>query len=172
MTMDFIQKQMLSDTIYISPKDMNIKNINGIILVKLKQLRENKCNTNGIILQKSIKLINKTIGKISTIDTSSKIVYNIRYKCEIINPTIGNKIECYINNISKMGIIAYIKMDKIINNYNGPNTLEDSPLIIIIPSDDVKGIDKLKENDKIEIEVIASRIKFNANKIQIIGKIK
>ena len=77
MTMDFIQKQMLSDTIYISPKDMNIKNINGLILVKLKQLRENKCNMNGIILQKSIKFINKTIGKISTIDTSSKIVYNI-----------------------------------------------------------------------------------------------
>ena len=37
-------------------------------------------------------------------------------------------------------------MDKIINNYKGPNTLEDSPLILIIPIDDVKGIDKLKEN--------------------------
>ena len=172
MTVEYIQKQMLTDTIYINPKDLNIKNINGLILVKLKQLRENKCNSNGIILQKSIKFINKTIGKISTIDTSSKIVYNIRYECDLINPTIGNKIECYINNISKMGIIAYIKMDNIINNYNGPNTLEDSPLIVIIPIDDVKEIDKLQVNDKIEIEVIASRIKFNANKIQIIGKIE
>ena len=63
-------------------------------------------------------------------------------------------------------------MDNIINNYNGPNTLEDSPLIVIIPIDDVKEIDKLQVNDKIEIEVIASRIKFNANKIQIIGKIE
>ena len=71
-----------------------------------------------------------------------------------------------------MGIIAYIKMDKIIKDYKGPNTLEDSPLIIIIPIDDVKEIDKLEVNDKIDIEVIASRIKFNANKIQIIGKIE
>ena len=87
--MEYIQKQILTDTIYINPKDMNIKNINGLIMVKLKQLKENKCNTNGIILEKSIKFINKTIGKISTIDTSSKIVYNVRYECEIINPTIA-----------------------------------------------------------------------------------
>ena len=169
--MEYIQKQILSDTIYINPTDINIKNINGLVLVKLKQLRENKCNTNGIILQNSIKFIKKTIGKICTIDTSSKIVYNIKYECNIINPTIGNKIECYINNISKMGIIAYIKMDEIIKDYEGSNTLEDSPLIIIIPIEDVKEINKLQINDKIDIEVIASRIKFNANKIQIIGRI-
>ena len=71
-----------------------------------------------------------------------------------------------------MGIIAYIKMNKIIKDYRGSNTLEDSPLIIIIPIDDIKEIDKLQVNDKIDIEVIASRIKFNANKIQIIGKIE
>jgi hypothetical protein len=170
--MEYIQKQMLTDTIYINPKDINIKNINGLILVKLKQLRENKCNSNGIILQNSIKFVSKRIGKVSSIDTSSKIVYNIRYECEIINPTIGNKIECYIDNISKMGIIAYIKMNSIIKDYIGSNTLEDSPLIIIVPNEDVIQIDKLQVNDKINVDVIASRIKFNANKIQIIGKIQ
>ena len=70
-----------------------------------------------------------------------------------------------------MGIIAYIKNEDIIKNYNGTNTLEDSLLIIIIPIDDIPNIDKFKINEKIKIEVIASRIKFNANKIQIIGKI-
>ena len=170
--MEYIQKQMLTDTIYINPKDINIKNINGLILVKLKQLRENKCNSNGIILQNSIKFVSKRIGKVCSIDTSSKIVYNIRYECEIINPTIGNKIECYIDNISKMGIIAYIKMNSIIKDYIGSNTLEDSPLIIIVPNEDVIQIDKLQVNDKINVDVIASRIKFNANKIQIIGKIQ
>jgi len=169
--MDYIQKQILSDTIYLNPIDINIKNINGIVLVKLKQLRENKCNTNGIILKNSIQFIKKTIGKISTIDTSSKIVYNIIYECNIINPTIGNKIECYINNISKMGIIAYIKMNELIKDYNGPNNMEDSPLIIIIPIDYINNINKLQVNDKINIEVVASRIKFNANKIQIVGKL-
>lgn len=168
--MEYIQKQILTNSIYINPNEINIKNINGLIMVKLKQLKENKCNTNGIILQNSIKLINKVLGKISTIDTSSKIIYNVRYECQVLNPTIGNKIECYINNISKMGIIAYIKVNEIIKNYKGVNTLEDSPFIIIIPIDAVRNIDKLQVNDKIKIEVIASRIKFNANKIQIIGK--
>ena len=36
-------------------------------------------------------------------DISSKILYNVRYECDIINPTIGNKIDCYINNISQTG---------------------------------------------------------------------
>ena len=40
-----------------------------------------------------------------------------------------------------MGIIAYIKNEDIIKNYNGTNTLEDSLLIIIIPIDDIPNID-------------------------------
>ena len=171
MATKYIQKQILTDTIYINPKNLNIKNINGLILIKLKQLRENKCNSNGIILEKSIKFINKTIGKISSIDTSSKVIYNIRYECDILNPTIGDEIDCYINNISKMGIIAYIKNEDIIKNYKENSTFENSLLIIIIPINDIINIDKFKINEKIKIEVVASRIKFNANKIQIIGRI-
>ena len=65
----------------------------------------------GYILQDSVKFINKTMGKISTINISSKIVYNVRYECDVLNPSSRWwDIECYINDISKMGIIAYIKM--------------------------------------------------------------
>ena len=168
--MEYIQKQILTDSIYINPKDINVKNINGIILLKLKELKENKCNSNGIILKNSIKLIKKNIGKISTIDTYSKLIYNIKYECLLINPTNGDKIECYIDNISKMGIIAYIKMNEFKKDYNDKNTLDTSPLIIIIPIDNVLNITKYNVNDKIEIEVVASRIKYNSDKIQIIGK--
>ena len=58
--MEYIQKQILTDSIYINPKDINVKNINGIILLKLKELKENKCNSNGIILKNSIKLIKES----------------------------------------------------------------------------------------------------------------
>ena len=166
--MEYIQKQILTDSIYINPKDINVKNINGIILLKLKELKENKCNSNGIILKNSIKLIKKNIGKISTIDTYSKLVYNVKYECLLINPTNGDKIECYIDNISKMGIIAYIKMNEYKKKYK--DTLDTSPLIIIIPIDNVLNIKKYNVDDKIEIEVVASRIKYNSDKIQIIGK--
>lgn len=163
--MDSITKQILSDTIHINPKDLNVKNINGLILVKIKQLRENKCNSVGYILQDSVKFINKTMGKISTINISSKIVYNVRYECDVLNPSIGDEIECYINDISKMGIIAYIKMP------NSENLFQNSPLIIVIPLEHVKHIEKYNKNDKINVIILATRIKFNSNKIQIIGKI-
>ena len=44
MTMDFIQKQMLSDTIYISPKDMNINK--GDLTASLLNLK-NYVNNNS-----------------------------------------------------------------------------------------------------------------------------
>ena len=163
--MDTTTEQLLTDTIHLNPKDLNVKNINGLILVKIKQLRENKCNSVGYILKNSVNFINKTIGKISTIDTYSKIVYNVRYECEVLNPSIGDDIECYINDISKMGIIAYIKLP------NSEKLFQNSPLIIVIPLEHIKHIDKYNINDEINIKVIASRIKFNSNKIQIIGKI-
>jgi len=163
--MNSTTKQLLTDTIHINPKDLNVKNINGLILVKIKQLRENKCNSVGYILKNSVNFINKTIGKISTIDTYSKIVYNVRYECEVLNPSIGDDIECYINDISKMGIIAYIKLP------NSEKLFQNSPLIIVIPLEHVKHIEQYNINDEINIKVIASRIKFNSNKIQIIGKI-
>ena len=163
--MDTTTKQLLTDTIHLNPKDLNVKNINGLILVKIKQLRENKCNSVGYILKNSVNFINKTIGKISTIDTYSKIVYNVRYECEVLNPSIGDDIECYINDISKMGIIAYIKVP------NSEKLFQNSPLIIVIPLEHVKHIEQYNINDEINIKVIASRIKFNSNKIQIIGKI-
>jgi len=73
--MESTTKQILTDTIHINPSDINVKNINGLILVKIKQLRENKCNSIGYILQNSVQFINKTIGKISSIDRYSNNIH-------------------------------------------------------------------------------------------------
>ena len=35
-----------------------------------------------------------------------------------INPAINSEIDCYIDNINKMGIISYIKMRDIDKNFN------------------------------------------------------
>ncbi len=163
--MESTTKQILTDTIHINPSDINVKNINGLILVKIKQLRENKCNSVGYILQNSVQFINKTIGKISSIDRYSKIVYNVRYECEVLNPSVGDNIECYINDISKMGIIAYITIK------NTDKLFQNSPLIIVVPLEHIKNVESYSKDDKINVNVLASRIKFNSNKIQIIGKI-
>ena len=70
-----------------------------------------------------------------------------------------------------MGIIAYIKMKDILTEYEGKNNLNNSPVIIIIPNDETIDTKKYSIGDKINITINASRIKFNTNKIQLIGKI-
>ena len=68
-----------------------------------------------------------------------------------------------------MGIIAYIKLRELIEDYNGENTLRDSPLLIIIPSETIENLERYNTGSKIMIKVLATRSKINSDKIQIIG---
>ena len=64
-----------------------------------------------------------------------------------------------------MGIIGYIKFDE-------SDTIEDSPFIIIVPKEyfDGESLDKHTINDKLQVVIIASRIKYLSKNIQIVGK--
>ena len=146
-------------------------NINTKIYTLLKNKIENKCYKSGYIIQNSIKIINKTLGKIVNYDSTSMIEYNIRFSVKIIKPTIDDIIECYISEKNKLGILAYIKYKDIIENGKN-NGISESPLLIIIPMESINDIDKYNDNMKIKVVVKAIRIKFDANKIQVIGNIE
>ena len=169
--LSYINEQIFTDTIYLDPKDINTPNITELIIVKLKQKIGNKGYNDGYIISDSIKFISKTLGKIVTLSNENKILYNIKYKVKMIQPTVNDAIECYVDNINKMGIIAYIKMRDIIDDYEGANTLQDSPVLIIIPNETIDDVEDINIGKKIKIKVNATRIKFNADKIQIIGTI-
>ena len=107
------------------------------------------------------------INVINTTDNKSGIVYNIEYKAKVISPSEGDLIESVINNVNKMGAIGYIKL-------NEGQSMDESPLIIMIPSeyfaDTSYNIEDININQKITIKVIGSRVKYNSDKIQVIGK--
>ena len=82
-------------------------------------------------------------------------------------------IDCYVNNINKMGIIAYIKID---DEYRiSDNNFDNSPLIIIIPNDIINegniNINDINIEQKLQIEILGTRIKYRNEKIQVVGKI-
>ena len=56
-----------------------------------------------------------------------------------------------------------------INIDNEIDTFSNSPLIIIIPETNIDDITKYNKNDNINIKVVAIRIKYNSDKIQLIG---
>ena len=59
--------------------------------------------------------------------------------------------------------------DSLINLDSNIENLINSPLIIIIPETYIDDIDKYNKNDNINIKVNAVRIKYNSDKIQLIG---
>jgi len=160
--MDIFTEQILNRIVQIKAKDIfKTKNIDGLISHKLKKF-EGKCTKSGYILEDSIQLIQRSVGKVSNINRESYIEYKIIYKIKSILPRIGEKYECIIGSITKMGLICYI-------GSVGTN-ISNSPLLIIIPKE-YCDIDKYKVGDKINILTIDLRIKFMASQIQLIGKI-
>ena len=166
--MSYINEQLLTTTLIIDPKDLH-NDIDNIIKYKLKEKYEGKCHEDGYIIKDSIIIIKRSIGKVSTNNGKSSIKYIITYKAKIINPSEGDEFNVFVQNINKMGVIAYIKI-----NEKKMTTPEDSPLIIMIPNEYFEGssknIDDLTIGQSIQIKVIGYRIKYQSDKIQVIAR--
>ena len=164
-----MQSNNISNQIFttsINIKCNHIKgNINKLILLVLKKKFEGKCNNHGFILEDSIEILNRSIGEVKTINNTSYIIYNIKYKTDILSVSNKDTIECYINSITKMGIIGYIKI-------TDEMTIKNSPFIIIVPNEYLPdNLDNYKINDKINVIVEAYRIKFKSTHIHIVSKL-
>ena len=142
--MDISIEEILSTTIQLNSSDIfKSRNIDGIILHKLKKY-EGKCNKNGYIVKDSTELIDRQIGKIVNIDNKSLIEYKINYKIKSIVPTKGDIYECIIKNITKMGLICYVK-------YGELDDLKNSPILVIVPKE-YCDIEKQKRDSKIKVK--------------------
>lgn len=163
---EHVSKQMLKTTLSIPSKDIT-NNLDNIIKIKLKDLVEGVCYNDGYILNDSINIIQRNIGMIKTRNNKSTVSYSITYTADVLSPSEGDTYEVFVNNINKMGIIAYIKI-------KDSDTHETSPLIVMIPKDymesSILNIDDLHIGQHIKVVVVGSRVKFRSDKIQVIAK--
>ena len=162
---DYQKEILMTTSIHLNSSECSrCKNIDGLIKYKLKNEHENLCNKYGYVLEDSLKLINRSIGKIVTQDNTSMIEYNITMKLNVIYPCEKDIFTIKIDNITKMGIIGYLYDSN--NKYN----IENSPILFIVPIQYIEDIDSLKKDMKIEIEVLQSRIKYKSKQIQVVSK--
>jgi DNA-directed RNA polymerase subunit E'/Rpb7 len=171
MDLSFISNQKLSTKINLKPNELN-KNINEIIFYKLKTQNEGFCIKEGYIIKNSIEIINKSMGHIVNLNNKSYIQYSINYKSIILSPKENDIINCYIDNINKLGIVAYIKLSELLNSIyidKINDTFNNSPVVIIIPEINIDDITKYNSNDNINVKINAVRIKYNSDKIQLIA---
>lgn len=164
----FINEKMLTTTINIPiSKLTKTKNIDGLVKQEFKNNNEKICNSEGYILKNSIQIIQRSVGKVLNINSESFIQYNINYKFKYIYPSKDDILECVVDSISKMGIIGYLNFT---DSEDDSVTIKNSPILIIIPNEFLSDKD-IKINDKINISVLDSRIKYRAIQMQIVGKI-
>tara|TARA_Y100000389_G_C17394400_1_gene481726 strand:+ start:117 stop:614 length:498 start_codon:yes stop_codon:yes gene_type:complete len=161
---DYISSQLLTTSINVEIK--NIKgDINQILYKLLKKKYEGVCNKDGYVQNNSLQIVNRSIGEVKTINNTSYIVYNITYNANIYSPVKETKLDIFVNSITKMGIVGYLK-DK------EEDTIETSPFIVIVPREyfNEGDIHSISVNDKLKVEIIDSRIKYMSKNIQIVAK--
>jgi len=167
-----LNEQLLTTTVHISTRKLSkTKNIDGLLSFELKNRIEGLCGKEGYIIKDSIFIVQRSIGKVITINSESNIQYEITYKLKSILPCKGDIYHCIIDSISKMGLIAYIDFT---DEVDEEVTLKNSPLLIIIPNEYLqpdKTIEDYEINKKIIVSVLDSRIKYQAPQIQVIGKV-
>ena len=172
--MTYKNNQILETNLNIDSRDLN-KNIDSLVLYKLKEKYENICTEHGFIIPNSIKLINRKLGKINTINNVSYVSYIIRYSADIIYPSEGDILDIKVDRVNKMGVLGYIKIDDKgqLKDLPNNNDFDLSPLIIIVPkeyfTEDTRNIDDITSGQTLNVTIIGCRIKYGNKKIQIIA---
>jgi len=161
-------QELKTTTIHIPSKDIyRTKDIDGLIKFTLKKQIENVCGKYGYVLENSVSIIKRSVGKIVTHNGVSNIEYNITYKMDSIYPCKGDIYEAVVDSITKMGLISYLKFES-----DKFNSVKDSPVLIIVPQLYLdKELESYSKGQKIKIEVLDKRIKYRAKQIQVVGKI-
>jgi hypothetical protein len=163
---DYQKEILITTSIQLNSSECSrCKNIDGLIKYKLKKEQENLCNKHGYVLENTLKVVNRSIGKVVTHDNVSMIEYNITMKLNVIYPCEKDIFTVKIDNITKMGVIGYL------NDSNNKYNIENSPILFIVPSGYIEDIESLKKDMKIEVEVLQSRIKYKSKQIQVVGKL-
>jgi len=162
--MEYNKEQLLTTTILLHSQDISkTKNIDGLLKHKLRSDYGNVCNKYGYVLKDSVKLVNRSVGKLVNHNDQSMIEYQITMKTSVINPCEKDIFTCKIDNITKMGVIGYL--------FSGDYTIETSPIIFIIPNEYIEDTESLSKDKNIKVEVLQSRIKYKSQQIQVVGKI-
>jgi len=161
---EYSKEILITTSTHLDLNDINkTKNIDGLLAYKLKKTNENVCHKNGFVLKDSLKIINRSMGKLITHNHKSAIEYNVTLKLNVIYPSPKDIFEVKIDSITKMGIVGFINDEK----YD----IENSPILFIVPNKYIEKIDLLSKDMKINVEVLQSRIKYRSKQIQVVGKL-
>lgn len=134
----------------------NSESINQKLLQKIKDKLGNKCSNYGYIKKDSIKIIDRSLGKIISSHFNGNLVYNVKIEISICAPSKNDIIRCKVVAKNKIGILC-----------------ENNPFIIILSKDyhsKNSEFNNIQENDMINVKILDYKYKYSDNQIQIVGE--
>ena len=130
--------------------------INKILLQKIKKKIGNKCNHEGFVKEDSIKIIQRSIGKLIASHFTGDIHYNVKLDANICVPAVGSRVKCTVVGKNQAGILSILSPLQIMLS---PHTPENSEIFEIIDT-----------NDQIIVEIIGYKVMLNYDYIKVLGK--
>lgn len=154
-------KSVLVSKVSLSPINLNHGNLDHILLERLRDMMEGKCHSYGYIRPNSIEILTRSAGYMPPDYFNGILIYKIKYSAEICNPNPGMVIECKVNNINKMGLLAGVSED-----------FQKSPLVVLVSKQHHKNKEiftEIKVGTGISVEVIGKKYELHDKYISIVG---
>jgi DNA-directed RNA polymerase subunit E'/Rpb7 len=156
MTDNIYFTSIIKKSIIIEPKKQNTQ-LHDTIHQLVKQEFEGKCIEEGFVKPGSTHITKRSLLKTVPNNFGANMYVDVRIKADICRPVKGNVIECTVEKINKMGLMAIA-----------------GPLSIVVPRNFHSNKDAFKDIDiksVIQIEVIGARYEINWDHIDVIAKL-
>ena len=147
-------KNLLSKKLSVGCDELS-EDITELLKSKLIESVGNRCLKEGYVNKDTIKIVNRTIGKINPNHFNGEVYYNIQYEADVCYPKKDMVVSCKIKNINQLGIMA-----------------EEDCLTIVVAKqymDKTIDIGKFMIGQKINVSILGSRFDLNDKFITIIG---
>jgi DNA-directed RNA polymerase subunit E'/Rpb7 len=163
--MDKIYTNIILDRkVGIASKQLKgLKNMEELLLTNLTKEIEGKCIHEGYVKPNSIKIYERSIGRIIDGHFDGNIFYNVRFSVNLCNPPEGSIISCTVHSINKMGILA------------GIGIIGNSPLLILLARQhhiDNDLFNQINEGDPISVVIVGKKYELGDKQINIIAELK
>ncbi len=152
----------MDERVSLTPTEINlitsVESIKDLLEHKLREIHEEKCNANGYVRPDSIKLLGRSMGVAENGRFTGNFVYDCKFKCDVLFPTVGLKMLVDVIKVNQMGAYA----------------IYEEAIRVLLPRDFHIGndvFDALKEGDKVQVVLDRSRFQAKDPFIMAVGRL-
>lgn len=149
------ERRELVRNVHIDSKFLQ-RNIQASLLAQLRMKFEGKCVAEGYIQNRSITVVDHSLGRINYI--KGGLDYTVKFQADICMPHPGQVLRMPVVLKSKLGLHA-----------------EQTPIKALLPRDLHIGLtdfEEVSEKEEIEFEVVGARFQQGDDSIVVLGKLR